>query len=148
MQDRPHSKPRGGFCLGFAGSINHGEWQELWNDAHIQPQPRPLKPRTQQETGYRKAARAEHFVLNGHFKEARQVLTSNGLAGSCPGTGPAHRSQLWHPGGRPRRPRTCPVPPIALASGGNLGSRPEIHFLCDCSTWRLELPACPTRGFG
>ena len=60
--------------------FNEGAWEALWREAHTLPfVARPQGIPTAAHTQYRKAARAEHLALHGHYSDARNVLMGTGL---------------------------------------------------------------------
>ena len=63
-----------------------GDWEGLWREAHAEPaqtarscRTLELQIRAASQQEHRRVTRAEHFALHGHFKEARNALTGDGL---------------------------------------------------------------------
>jgi hypothetical protein len=59
--------------------FQQGTWGTLWAEATATREARPQPIRSAKDKEHRKFARAEHFAMHGHFREARTCLTSSGL---------------------------------------------------------------------
>ena len=58
--------------------LMEGDWDALWAEAHAVPSRPQQQVHTPAQNAYKKAARAEHFALHGHYSEARNILMGSG----------------------------------------------------------------------